>query len=115
MIVFKTDQLVPYDCDDTLVLWGLEDKSKNIAIEDPYLKGLINFVTPHEKHIELLKKHKARGMTIIVWSAAGVEWAHAVVKALGLEEYVDAVFSKPCRYVDDLPVQEWMGNRVYIK
>ncbi len=115
MIVFKTDQLVCYDCDDTLILWGLGDKSMNIPIKDPYLDGLINFVTPHKKHIELLKKHKARGMTIIVWSAAGVEWGEAVVKALKLEDYVDAVFSKPSRYVDDLPCTEWMGNRVYIK
>jgi len=115
MKVFKTDQMVPYDCDDTLVMWGLEDKSKNIPIEDPYIKGLINYLTPNEKHIELLKKHKARGMTIIVWSAGGVEWAEAVVKALKLQDYVDAVFSKPSRYVDDLPCTEWMGNRVYIK
>jgi hypothetical protein len=115
MIVFKTDQMVTYDCDDTLVMWGLDDKSKNIQIEDPYIKGLSNFVTPHERHIEMMKKHKARGFTVVVWSADGVEWAEAVVKALKLEEYVDAVFGKPSMYVDDLHCELWMGNRVYIK
>ena len=115
MQVFNTDQMVPFDCDDTLVMWYLEDKSKNIPIEDPYIKGMINYVTPHQKHIELIKKYKARGFTVVVWSAGGVEWAHAVVKALQLEEFVDAVFTKPSRYVDDLKCELWMGNRVYIK
>lgn len=107
--------MVPFDCDDTLVMWHLDDKSKNIPIESPYEKGLTYFLTPHEKHIRLMKDYKARGFTIVVWSAGGVEWAETVVKALKLEEYVDAVFTKPCRYVDDLKCNEWMGNQVYIK
>lgn len=115
MQVYKTNQLAMYDTDDTLIMWNLEDKSKNIPIEDPYIIGMINFVTPNEKHIELMKKHKARGFTIVVWSQAGVEWAEAVVKALKIEQYVDAVFTKPCVYVDDLPVTEWFGQRVYFK
>lgn len=115
MNVYNTDQVVPFDVDDTLVMWSLEDKSKNIPIQDPYIEGLINYVTPNEKHIELMKKYKARGFTIIVWSAGGVEWAKKVVLALQLESYVDAVFTKPNRYIDDLDVSEWIGPRVYIK
>lgn len=114
MIVFKTNQLVAYDCDETLVMWN-KGELYSIPIDDPFIKGIINFVQPNEKHIELMKKHKARGFTVIVWSAQGVEWAEAVVKALKLEEFVDAVFSKPSAYVDDLPVTEWIGPRVYIK
>jgi|ERR1019366_275061 FMN phosphatase YigB (HAD superfamily) len=115
MIVFKTDQVMCYDIDDTIIMWNLEDKSKNIPIEDAYIKGVFNYVTPNENHIDLMKKHKARGMTIIVWSAGGVEHAESVIKALKLEEFVDAVFSKPSGYVDDLDVSEWIGRRIYIK
>jgi FMN phosphatase YigB (HAD superfamily) len=115
MKVFNTENMVPFDVDDTLVMWHLDDKSKDIQIEHPYQPGIMNHVTPHEKHIKLLKDYKGRGFTVVVWSAGGVEWAHAVVKALGIEEYVDAVFTKPCRYVDDLQCEKWMGNRVYIK
>lgn len=115
MQVYKKDQMVPFDCDDTLVMWNLEDKSKNIPIECPYTKGVVYHLTPHEEHISLLKKYKARGFTVVVWSAGGVDWAENVVKALKLEEFVDAVFTKPCRYVDDLHCEKWMGCRVYIK
>lgn len=114
-LVFKTDQVVCIDCDDTLVMWALDDTSKNIPIEDPYIPGVINYVTPHEKHVKLVQQYKGRGFTVIVWSAGGVEWAHNVVKALKLEDYVDIVLTKPSRYVDDLPCGEWMGNRVYLQ
>jgi hydroxymethylpyrimidine pyrophosphatase-like HAD family hydrolase len=114
MIIFKTNQLICYDVDETLIMWNKGILS-TIPIKDPFIIGVTNHVLPNEKHIELLKKHKARGFTVIVWSAQGVEWAEAVVKALELEEYVDAVFSKPSGYVDDLPVDEWIGPRIYIK
>lgn len=114
MQVYNTDQVVCFDVDDTLIMWGLKDPSRWIAINDPYINGLINCVTPHELHIQLVKKYKARGCTVIVWSAGGVKWAHSVVKALKLEEYVDAVFTKPAKYVDDLNVNEWFGTKVYL-
>lgn len=115
MKVCETEQVVCIDCDDTLVMWNLEDTTNNIPFPDPYLKGLTNFLTPNDPHIELLKKHKSRGYTVIVWSAAGFKWAETVVKVLGLESFVDLVLSKPAKYIDDLPCQEWMGHRVYIK
>jgi phosphoglycolate phosphatase-like HAD superfamily hydrolase len=115
MKVFKTNQMVPFDVDDTLIMWHAEDLSKAIQIDDPYIKGCTYNLVPHEGHIQLMKKYKARGFTIVVWSAGGVDWAENVVKALKLEEFVDAVFTKPCRYVDDLKCSEWMGNQVYIK
>lgn len=113
--VFETDQVVCCDVDDTLVMWNLDDKSKDISIPDPYSPGVSNFVTPHLAHIQLLRKFKERGFTIIVWSAGGFKWAHNVVNALEIEPFVDLVMSKPCRYIDDLACKEWMGPRIYIK
>lgn len=114
MKVYNTNQLAMYDVDDTLVMHELHN-DKSIGIPDPYIPGMTNFLTPNEKHITLLKKHKARGFTVVVWSQQGFEWAEAVVKALKLEEYVDAVFTKPSVYVDDLDVNAWFGQRVYLK
>jgi len=71
-------------------------------------------LTPHNGHIKILKDRKARGSFIVVWSAGGYAWANAVVKALGLEEYVDLVMTKPHAYVDDKQAAEIMGERIYL-
>ena len=128
MIVVKNDGCIFFDCDDTLVMWDnkykLEDDNGNkntISITDPYhepamyspLPSVYELV-PHDKHIQYLKDSKIKNKnTIVVWSAGGYLWAEAVVKALGIEEYVDAVMTKPYRYVDDLPAKEFMGIRIY--
>ena len=61
-----------------------------------------------------MEEHHRKGF-IIVWSRSGVEWATAVVRALGLDSYVHQVMSKPVVYFDDCPVDTWMKDRVYIK
>lgn len=50
----------------------------------------------------------------MVWSAGGGDWAEAVVKALGIEEMVDIVMSKPSWYYDDKPCEDWMGKQIYL-
>jgi phosphoserine phosphatase len=60
---------------------------------------------PMRRNIDLLRDMHARGRTIVVWSAAGWQWAEAVIKALALESYVHYVIEKPIAYVDDLLVQ----------
>lgn len=126
MQVFDTDQVVTIDCDDTLVMWPENQKifpynqshtqpyPGSLPVPDPY-DGSLNHLTPHQKHIDLVKKYKGRGYLVIVWSAGGVKWAEQVVKALALEPFVDIVLSKPSKYVDDLHCEKWMGQRVYIK
>lgn len=111
MIHCDSDHVVAFDVDDTLVMWiwdnAEREKFKNELIE----VGKGNFKTlvlPNKLHIELLKRYKAKGKVVIVWSQSGNEWALEVVKALGLEEYVDFVFTKPEKYVDDLKADEWM-------
>lgn len=128
MKVIENDNCLFFDCDDTLVMWGtsyhkVDDNGiKNtILIPDPWeavtmygrTRGM-NELVPHDKHIQYLKDSKIKNKnTIVVWSAGGWEWALAVVKALGIEEYVDAVMAKPHAYVDDLNCKEFMGQRIY--
>lgn len=112
MIVVDNESLLVCDVDQTLVMWtGLTPTS--MAIHDPY-DGLTNHVTPHHGHIKILKDHKTRGSRVIVWSAAGFAWAESVVKALGLEKYVDFVMTKPYAYLDDLRGDEILGEHIYL-
>lgn len=103
-----------FDVDNTLIFaWsdiGDDLKSKLPMIE---INGLMFYV--HETHCQKLRELKARGHTVVVWSAGGADWAETVVNLLGLAESVDAVMAKPSWYFDDLPVEDWIGRRCYVK
>lgn len=129
MIVLPGDQATFFDVDDTLVMWNptAEEKEKHgISITCPMGLTMIDgelvpsgewteLLVPHKVHVEQIKKHKARGHLIVVWSAGGYEWAHAVVKALQLEPYVDLVISKPTWIYDDLKPEDFMPSPQYMK
>jgi hypothetical protein len=68
----------------------------------------------NENMIQLLKEEHHRGANVIVWSRGGWEWACAVIEALGIEPWVDEVYTKPIVYYDDTPVKKWLKDRVFI-
>ena len=116
MQVLEYDITTPFDVDRTLVFWVPvgQEPPKN-ALEIDYYGEKV-FVVPHEEHVQLLKATMARGRGVLVWSGNGYKWAHNVLKALGFTDKDPIyVMSKPAGYVDDLPCNEWMGNRIYIK
>jgi hydroxymethylpyrimidine pyrophosphatase-like HAD family hydrolase len=107
------EMVICSDVDDTLIMHDQTLPPKNqIVIKDPYMDHDI-YVTPHIKHIEMLKRYHKQGYFVIIWSAGGAEWAESVAKALKLEEYCDLIIAKPLKYVDDLEVTEWLNTRVY--
>lgn len=117
-IVLESDRVSCYDCDDTLVRW-IWDQNEKEALKDKMIKFDTEgtgfhmryvFLVPNEQVINNLKQNHATGGTIVVWSAGGYIWAKEVVKVLGLSDQVDLIMSKPTRYVDDLPCNEWMGK-----
>ncbi len=122
MKVLKNENVIMYDVDDTLVIWKdkNDETDRVVVIEDPYLSGnpyggnKAYALAVHEPHVKLLQNHHARGKCVVVWSQGGYRWAEAVVKALGLEDCVDLIMSKPTAYVDDLRVEEWLPKRTYI-
>lgn len=128
MKVIKSDNLIYFDVDETLIFWkhlipaygeGIfadSDHPETIEIPDPYMRkaGAIIKAVPHQRNIDLLKRNKGQGRTVVVWSAGGYAWAEAVVKTLRLEEYVDLIISKPITYVDDKPMEAWGLTRVYL-
>lgn len=118
MKVIENESNIFVDVDDTLVMWDWDTElrgDQTVAVQCPYEAAGIQYVVrPNLPNIKVLMNQKARGSYITVWSQNGYQWAEAVVKALGLEEYVDQAMSKPRMYMDDLPCQNWMGERVYL-
>lgn len=94
---------VMLDVDDSIILWTPEnyahDDDELLVLEDD---GKIMRFLPHYKNIEFVKTLKFQGYGIVCWSAAGVDWAERIVKALHLEEYIDVCMSKPEFAIDDL-------------
>lgn len=116
MLVVKNDRTVSVDVDDTLLLYSDNfDKPHDGAIKvvDPN-DGQVLYLTPHQRHIDLIKKWKGRGYFIEIWSAAGNAWAEAAVKALNLQDYVDLVTTKREKFVDDLSASNVLGTRIYL-
>lgn len=117
MKVIESEMVVMYDVDDTLVKWSdkhTQPHDNAIEFIDPY-DGASLFLKKHQKHINLLKQHKARGYTVIVWSGGGYRWAETVINTLGLSIHVDVVMSKCMKFVDDLPAEEVLGSRIYLE
>jgi len=118
MKVYKNELTVSVDCDDTLVMWldnPYQPGEGKIEIRDHGDKEIpLKFLYPHKRHIALLKRYKQRGFTVTVWSNNGWQWAEAVVTALGIENYVDKVESKPIKIIDDLPYDETFPKRLYL-
>lgn len=112
MKVIKGDKTVWFDVDDTLIHWNSVEGSTTVKVKYGMLKQVFE-VSVIEENVTALKLHASRNHTIVVWSAGGVEWAEAAVKALGLTQYVDLVICKPSWIYDDLDPVSFMPKRLW--
>lgn len=112
MYVLPEGRVAYFDVDDTLVEWKETSHGPRVKIE---LNGMVSEKVVIEEHVEELQLQKKSGTAIVVWSAGGVKWAEAVVKALGIEEYVDVILTKPDRIYDDKDPSDWMPKSRYFK
>lgn len=96
------------DVDKTLCFSHEGDIKVDYYGEDRYIR-------PHVEHISFLKSLKARGCHIKVQSHNGALWAANVVRALGLEDYVDEVITKPFKIIDDEDPKSWLPHTIYIQ
>ena len=120
-----SDKIVFCDVDDTLVMWNndlsfsaIDKKSTAFmcpfqAKRDPLGEPKWYYLRPNYKTIQYLKEYKAKGHTIVIWSAGSYLWAETVVKTLKLEDIVDFCMSKPDVCLDDLPPLEWIREIIY--
>lgn len=105
--ILDSTKLIACDVDNTL-LFSLREYPHEVTHEVVKINGRKFWV--HNPHIEMLKDFKARGHSIMVWSAGGAEWAELAVKALKLEEIVDFVCAKPDWIIDDKPASEFLSE-----
>lgn len=115
MKVINNRNVTFWDVDETLVMhttYG-EVEADCAHVLDPITGQQIR-VRLNLNMLRLLTEEKSQGSFIVVWSRGGHAWAEAVVKALGLEDTVDLIMTKPMVYFDDKPVEEWLPYRVYL-
>lgn len=114
MNIIIKEHTVFFDIDDTLVMHDQNgDRLDMVSIKDPVKDRNIN-LRVNRPMVRLLEEEHQRGSYVVVWSRGGWEWARNVIAALGLEDKVDQVMSKPLAYFDDKPVEEWLKYRVYL-
>ena len=122
MRVLQCDNVLCVDVDDTLVSWepvpidpydlsgprcDRADQStvREVEIE---LEGETQKYWAFEANIKSLKTHYHKGHSVVVWSGSGHAWAEAVVRALGLENYVELVMAKPRWLLDDMKPADFL-------
>lgn len=110
---------VYFDVDDTLIKYKFNKKERIVNIFSTYKVGgkvykTKTVVAPHKQHIRLLKRLKKQNNRIVVWSAAGEEWARLVCRTLKLKNFVNTYLEKPGNYIDDLSGKHWLGKRTWL-
>jgi phosphoserine phosphatase len=114
MKTFKDNRTAYFDVDDTLLEWVLCGPYDVDAVKIEN-KGHVFYKRELCANTKALRNQKMSGNTVVVWSAGGAEWAATVVRALGLEDYVDVCLTKPDFYYDDKDVNTWFPTKRYFK
>lgn len=109
MRINESELIVEVDVDETLI--NVPTPQQPASSFDYY--GTMVHRRKNFDHIDLIRSYKQRGYYIIVHSANGWRWAKEVVNELSLNEFVDEIRTKPIKYVDDKPADQWM-QRVFI-
>jgi len=113
MHVCRSGQIVYFDIDDTLLEWKSceEHDPGAVKVEN---NGHIFYKKQIKGNLDSLKEHAHAGHVVVVWSQGGSDWAASVVKALGIEKYVDVILTKPDWYYDDKDAEHWLPERQFI-
>ena len=86
------------DVDGCLLIWPGKKRGRIPRKGEP---GYGESPTPNLQVIEMIKKHKAKGRYIVVWSRGGARHARMAVEHCGLGDVVDLCLAKPRTVIDD--------------
>jgi hydroxymethylpyrimidine pyrophosphatase-like HAD family hydrolase len=106
MQVIENLKVVVCDIDDTLLFWDKDLRDERGL----WING--DWFVPNTPMCAKLRRLKARGHVIILWSRAGGDWARDAALALKIDDIVDYCFGKPVITIDDSEPNTWMGRRV---
>lgn len=111
MLTICFDKITAFDVDNTLVYQTPPAHYSQNADVILNWKGIKIPLWIHKEHVAKLKELKNKGYGIVVWSQQGYEWTDAVVKAIGLFNFVDLAMTKPQECYDDLPFDYWIKRK----
>ena len=102
------------DVDDTLIMWSKPENYREEDLIEITCRGVTDKYVVNRHNLHHLIKMGSRAHAIVVWSAGGSDWAEAVVKALDIGKYVEAILTKPAYYIDDVKdTSRFMGKYAY--
>lgn len=78
-----------------------------VDIDDTMVRSVGQKRIPMPAVIAEVKRLKAEGAALYLWSSGGAEYCKSTAAELGISECFEAFLPKPNVYIDDQPVHEW--------
>jgi hypothetical protein len=111
--IIQSELVVMFDIDDTVVME--HSKDPDLTYID-VLTGKEKHGKIHKAHVEQIIKHKTRGYYVVAWSGNGYKHVEQIINALGIQDHVDLIMSKPIKHFDDLTdANDILKARVYLE
>ncbi len=76
-------------------------------IDDTIVRSFGQKRIPMPAVIAQIRKLKAAGTTLYLWSSGGAEYCKSTALEFGITDCFDGFLPKPTFYVDDQPMHEW--------
>lgn len=78
-----------------------------VDVDDTLIRTVGAKRIPMPATVAAVRRWKAEGAQLFLWSTGGADYCREVAEALGIADCFDAFLPKPTVYVDDQPVGEW--------
>ena len=78
-----------------------------VDVDDTLVRSVGTKRIPMPSVIAGIKKLKAEGALLYLWSSGGAIYCRETALEFGIEELFEAFLPKPTVYIDDQAVQDW--------
>lgn len=78
-----------------------------VDIDDTMIRSVGSKRIPMPGVIKNVRRLKASGATLYLWSSGGAEYCRTTAEELGLVDCFSGFLPKPTVYIDDQPLAEW--------
>lgn len=79
-----------------------------VDVDDTLVRSVGSKRVPMTGVIEHIRKLKADGATLYLWSAGGADYCRSTAVELGIEDCFEAFLPKPRIMIDDQEVKDWV-------
>ena len=78
-----------------------------VDIDDTMVRSVGSKRIPMPSVIENVRRLKASGATLYLWSSGGADYCRSTAEELDLVDCFSGFLPKPTIYIDDQPLAEW--------